>query len=165
MPNLKGAIPKASIATGNAKGLLERARRIALRSRKHGDLEQALELLRRAASKGSEEADYAIGTWYAFGIVLPKDASRAVKYFRRAAAKKYRPAMFNLAIAFETGQGVKRDPERAFKLYVKCARDGDRDAAKSVYRCLYHGIGVRRDRLIAELIADFIDKGFSCKRV
>jgi TPR repeat protein len=164
MPVLRGTIPKVSRATGPAKDLLERARQLALKS-KHGDsLGRALALLQEAAGSGSEEADYAIGTWYAFGKCLPKNEAKAVKHFKRAARKKYGPAMFDLAVSYETGRGVQKDPSRAFSLYVQAAREGDLEAAKSVYRCLYHGIGVARNRPIAELVADLIDGTFARKR-
>jgi uncharacterized protein len=158
---LRATVPKASRASGSAKALLERARRLALKSADTESLDGALALLREAATKGSAEADYAIGTWYGFGKYLAQNDEKAVAHFKRAARKKYGPAMFNLASSYETGRGVRKDLARAFNLYVQAAREGDLEAARAVYRCLYHGIGVARNRLLAELVADFIDGKFS----
>jgi uncharacterized protein len=148
----------------NPKGiLLARARKLALMPGGKG-LNRAFALLKEAASAGNYEADYAIGTWYAFGKHVPQSDEMAVKYFKRAARKKYGPAMFDLAMCYETERGVARDLPRAFELYVQAAREGDKDAGTSVYRCLYHGIGVSRNRKLAELVADMIDHRFARKR-
>jgi len=161
---LKPAVPKISKASGPEKELLERARRLALKSADSESLDRALALLREAAKKGSGEADYAIGTWYGFGKHLPQSDEKAVRRFKRAARKKHGPAMFNLAFSYETGRGVPKDLARAFGLYVQAAQEGDLEAADSVYRCLYHGIGVARNRPLAELVADLTDGTFARKR-
>ena len=159
------AVPKIRRASGPGKDLLGHAKRLALRSETGGRLDRALALLRQAARNGSGEADYAIGTWYAFGKGLPRNDEKAVRHFKRAARKKYSPALFNLGVAYETGRGgVRKDPTHAFKLYVQAARQGDFEAANSVYRCLYHGIGVARSKLAAELFADLLDGTFARKR-
>jgi uncharacterized protein len=170
LPNVKRvpnvSKPKSTVRTQRINApekLVERARRLASGSPSGERKEQALQLLRQAASSGSAEANYAIGTWYAFGDTLPQDYKRAALYFKRAARKGYGPALYDLAYSHEAGLGVRKDLGRAFKLYVRAAREGDLDGAKSVYRCVYHGIGIDRDRTLAELIADFYDGTFERK--
>lgn len=160
-----GKSPKSSgVANRRTRALLDRARRLALNAHAGQPLDGALALLRKAAENGSEEAEYAIGTWYAFGEWLPQSDEKAAKHFKRAARKNYGPALFNLAVCFETGRGVRKDLSRAFGGYVRAAREGDVEAAHSVYRCLYYGIGVPRDKAIAELVGDLVDGTFASKR-
>lgn len=134
--------------------LIERARRMVLRSKSRAQLESALNLLKQAAAADNPEAHYAIGTWYLFGRVLKKDAKKAAKHFSTAAAKGSRSAMFDLALLNEKGHGVPKNLRRAYGLYIRAAQQGDEDAMKSVVRCLYHGIGTARDKLAAILLED-----------
>jgi TPR repeat protein len=161
---VKATVPKASRPSEPAKDLLKRASKLALKDADSESLDRALALLRKAASKGSGEAEYAIGTWYGFGKHLPQSDEKAIQHFKRAARKKYGPALFNLASSYETGRGVRKDLARAFSFYVQAAREGDLEAANAVHRCLYHGIGVPRNKPLAELVADFIDGTFSRRK-
>ncbi len=154
---------KANRIPASAQELVQRAGRFALKS-DSVSLDRAVALLREAASKGSAEADYAIGTWYGFGKHLPQDDQKAIKHFKRAAKKKFPAALFNLAYCHEVGRGLPKDPARAFTLYVEAAREGDRDAASAVYRCLFWGIGVTQNRPLAKLIQDLIDGEFARKQ-
>jgi TPR repeat protein len=146
--------------TGSEK-LLEEARRLATDARSQSEFENALRVLKSAAKAGNAEAHYAIGTWYLFGRVVPKDPRKAAPHLKYAAKRGVPSAQFDLAILYETGRGVAKDKKRAFALYVQSAQNGDRDAIDSVVRCLYHGIGVARSKLVSDLIADFAAGGIN----
>lgn len=143
--------------SSTTKSLVNRARRLAAKARTKQDFANALELLKRAAIAGSAEAHYAIGTWYLFGRVLPKDLKKAARHLKIAAADGDASAMFDLALLYETGRGVSKNAARAYQLYVRAAQKGDADATKSVIRCLYHGIGAPRNKLASELVEDLFE--------
>ena len=105
----------------------------------------AVPLLEFASRQGLAEAQYALGSWYLYGVVVPRDLARANRLFTKAAAAGQRDAAFNLAVTFETGQGRRRNLRRAFRLYQAAAAGGDQDALLEVARCLYYGIGTRRN--------------------
>jgi TPR repeat protein len=135
----------------DAELLLERARTLAL-SRKGSEKSEALRLLRAASRMGSAEASYAIGTWYLYGRVVPKNLAEASRYFAIAARRRHPSALFDLAVMYERGQGVRKNLRRAFALYIQAADLGDSDAMKSVVRCVFHGIGFVRAPELGRLI-------------
>lgn len=125
------------------------ALRLAQRKR-NSDLPKILALLRRAVAANYGPAEYALGTWYLFGVAVPKNRKRAAELFRRAAAKGVADAAYDLAVSYELGVGVSKSSSKAFQLYKRAARLGDHKAEYEVGRCYCWGIGVRRDQRRAE---------------
>ena len=135
--------------------LLEKARGLAS-VRSNSSRQEALRLLQLAARRGNAEANYAIGTWYLYGRVVPKDYKLAAKYLDIAARKNFAPALFDSALLYEKGNGVKKNLRIAFERYLEAANLGDTDALKSVARCVYYGIGTTAIPKLGRLIQSTI---------
>src|SRR5258708_14866804 len=74
---------------------------------------RALSLLESGAKQGDPRCEYALGTWYLFGVCVRKNFARAADLFEAAAASGNTDAQFYLAICYERGRGRKRDVRRA----------------------------------------------------
>ncbi|MER8929068.1 tetratricopeptide repeat protein [Mesorhizobium sp. M0859] len=70
---------------------------------------------RLSADQGFAPAQNDLGTMYASGRGVPKDASDAAKWFQLAADRGFVPAQYNLAVMYETGHGMPQDDVQALK--------------------------------------------------
>lgn len=86
-----------------------------------GDYENALRLIRPAATQGNAVAAHYMGLMYAEGQAVERDPTRAAASFRFAADKGYAPAQVKIAEFYTTGWGVPRDPVQAVKWYTLAA--------------------------------------------
>ncbi len=73
----------------------------------------ALERFRKACTAGYAPSCNGVGTMYAEGRGVAKDAVEAVRWFRSSCAKDASTGCEHLAQAFETGRGVAKDPAAA----------------------------------------------------
>lgn len=116
------------------------------------DLEKVFSLLTEAAEADHPDAAAAIGSWYANGKHVKKDAKKAVYWFRKAAEMGSHEGFFGLAVALHQGKGgLSKDLPAAFQNYLRAAIRGDQEAIREVGRCYWHGFGIDKDRELAEI--------------
>lgn len=112
---------------------------------KAGDLAAAAPLIRSAADAGHAEAQFTLGTMYAFGQGVEQSKSEARAWFERAAQQDHPRALYNLGLYSERGIGGPKDMGRAIFWYRRGARAGDAQAAYNAGHILLTGDGVPRD--------------------
>jgi TPR repeat protein len=110
-----------------------------------GDFAAALPLIRSAADAGHADAQYTLGTMYAFGDGVPLSKTDARHWFERAGAQNHPRALFNLGLYHERGIGVPKDMVRALTWYRRGAAAGDAQAAYNAGHMMLTGDGVPRD--------------------
>lgn len=114
------------------------------------NLPEALELLKRSVTRGYAPAQYALATWYLFGVGVGRDAAKAVGLFRKASSK-VADAAYDLAVSYEKGVGVSKDVQAAFRYYSKAAKLGDHQSEYELARCYRWGIGTLKNPAKMEL--------------
>ena len=87
-------------------------------------LEEARDLLRRAAEGDDLKGTYNYGVALSQGLGGPVDAAGALRAFERAAARGHPGAASNLAGWYERGQSVAKDEAKARALYARAAELG-----------------------------------------
>lgn len=115
------------------------------------DLKATFSKLELALAAGSAEAAYALGSWYANGVHVRKNARKAHDLFVKAAKGGVPEALFNLGYAYEAGKFGAVDEPAAYLAYLEAATLGDMDAMYEVARLLRHGIGIPKDVEAAEI--------------
>ena len=101
--------------------------------------------VRKAAEKGDAQAQYDLGSMYAKGVGVAKDAQQAVVWYRKAADQGVAPAQYNVGFMYESGYGVPHDAQQAVLWYRKAA---DQGLARAQYRLgatYARGLGVAKD--------------------
>lgn len=116
---------------------------------KRGRNRAVVRLLRRAASAGYTDAQYALGTWILNGVGTKPDAAEAVRLFTRAASAGHASAAFDLAVCLELGKGCRRSLARALYWFLEAARSGEPAAFVEVARHYYFALGTRRNLALA----------------
>lgn len=111
---------------------------IAKSFQKNGDVSNAFEWLHRAASHGSAEALFWLGT----GHYDRHEFSDAMRLFYAAAEKGLPSAQYNLAVMLMNGQGTPRSPEKAVTLLREAAHAGMLSAQSMLGNILCQGDGV-----------------------
>lgn len=112
---------------------------------KAGDFSAAVPLIRAAAEAGHAEAQYTLGTMYAFGQGVGQSKPDARTWFERAARQEHPRALYNLGLYSERGIGGPKDMARAVAWYRRGAAAGDAQAAYNGGHILLTGDGVPRD--------------------
>lgn len=119
------------------------------------DFAKAIELYKRAAKSGDEEAACKalgnLGYCYYYGRSVPVDLSRAFSYYLKGALYYEDPVcLYKLGDMYRYGDFVERDEAFAVGLYWKasynCEEEGTRgDLCRKLGECYLEGIGVERD--------------------
>src|SRR5258708_118816 len=76
---------------------------------------EAVKWYRKAAEQNYAEAQWSLGTCYAYGQGVSKDEVEAVKWYRKAAEQNYAQAQNNLSVSYAKGRGVAKDHVYAYK--------------------------------------------------
>lgn len=143
--------PQASLGARRLTGRADYKRALELaQDDLTGNLPEALGLLKRAVTRGYAPAQYALATWYLFGVGVGRDASKAVGLFRKASSK-VADAAYDLAVSYEKGVGVKKDVRAAFRYYSRAAKLGDHQSEYELARCYRWGIGTLKNPVKTEL--------------
>jgi uncharacterized protein len=86
------------------------------------DPKQAFELLTRAATAGSPEAQFELAKLYEQGIGVDPDPKRALDLYQQAADQDYADAINDLGFMhYQGGLGLAPDPEVALKFFERAA--------------------------------------------
>ena len=82
------------------------------------------ERLQLAASQGDASALFEIGSRYADGRTLPRDAKAAAQFFEAAAKQGHAPSQYRLASLHREARIPAPDKQRAFELFQQAAEVG-----------------------------------------
>lgn len=107
-----------------------------------GKFTEAVPLIRQAAESGHAQAQFALGTMYAFGDGVPQSKTEARLWYEKAAAQSHPTALYNLGLYYDKGIGVAQDRVRALGYYKRGADAGDGQAAFNAGQLLVTGEGV-----------------------
>lgn len=92
------------------------------------EYKKAVECYEKAATKGYDCAQVALGYCYVRGLGVVKDAKEGVKWYRKAAEQGNKTAQRNLGICYILGNGTTKDYNEAEKWLRKAADQGDEEA-------------------------------------
>jgi TPR repeat protein len=110
-----------------------------------GKFSDAAPLIRQAAEGGYAQAQFALGSMYAFGDGVPQSKTEARLWYEKAAAQSHPVALYNLGLYYDKGIGVAQDRVRALGYYKRGADAGDGKAAFNAGQLLVTGDGVTPD--------------------
>lgn len=119
-------------ASGNETARLELGQRLLTQNPPGSDgCERGLELLRQAATRGSQApaARWLLGNFYLKNLALPDNIAQACYWMELAARSGVGPALDRMANLYLHGVGVKFRPERALALLKRLAGAGFKRAA------------------------------------
>ena len=117
-----------------------------------GNINAALVLWRPLAERGDADAQFALGTLYYAGLVVPVDYTESSYWFLRAAEQGYGAAQYNLGNAYKRGEGVRANSKMAVQWWRKAAQQ-DFAAAQYNLASAYHtGDGIARDEARAMVL-------------
>ena len=132
-PSSETPATKTSNAPGRNDGSAEYAQGTAADARK--DYAQSMQWYQKAAAKGNADAEFRIGTLYAFGRGVPEDDAEGLRWYKKAAAQGNVIAASNIGYFYEHGfGGVPKDDAEALRWYQKAAAQGDDGAKAAVAR-------------------------------
>ena len=100
---------------------------------------------RLLAENGDTEAQFNLGTMYAFGYGVAQDYKEAVKWYRKAAEQGDVAAQYNLGLAYTLGHGIVQDYKEAVKWYRKAAEQGLAEAQYNLGVMYDKGRGIAQD--------------------
>ena len=92
-----------------------------LDAQKRGDYATAAKEFRHSAKQGYSPSQFALGSMYAAGQGVPRDAAEAARWYRRAAEQGILLAQTNLGVMYAKGDGVLQDYKAAVHWYRRAA--------------------------------------------
>jgi len=119
------------------------------------DYAKALDLYRKAAEGGDDQAQEVLGSIYTSGPysdwrkVAPADLSQGVGWLRRAVESDNPNAEYSLASLYESGRGVIQDYTEAIRLYRLAAEQGHSDSQYVLGGMYLRGEGVAANPILA----------------
>jgi TPR repeat protein len=116
-----------------------------------GDYGTAFHFIQPLAEQGDAEAQYKLGTMYAYGLFVPKNDAEAIKWFQKAADQGIPEAQLNLGLLYYNGQGVPQDYAEVVKWFRKAADQGYATAQNNLGALYYNGQGVPQDYILAHM--------------
>ena len=81
--------------------------------------------LEKAALKGNTDAQYLLGSAYAYGAIVERNFSLAAKWLKMAADNHNVRACANLATLYKMGLGVEKNEKEAERLLDFCRAKGE----------------------------------------
>ncbi len=110
------------------------------------DLDQAIELMVKAAKAGDPDAQTELGGFYSHGQAgFTQNKITAVEWYRKAAEQGDILGQFNLATAYQTGGGVDQDDALAYEWFKKAADQGFPDAIAQIGFFSLKGQGTKKN--------------------
>lgn len=94
---------------------------------------EALSWLEKAVAQNSEEADFALGSFYLDEETGLQDFLKAATLFEKASEKGNLSAKNVLAVLYFAGKGVPKDPEKSLKLLKAAVEKGDRESSTTLF--------------------------------
>ena len=96
---------------------------------------QAVQYFKKSADAGHDEAQFALGDCYRFGLGVTQDNSESLKWYAKSAEQGNSRAQFEVACCFYHGEGVNKDHDTAIKFYL-CAENQSNLAAIEMLKFL-----------------------------
>lgn len=109
------------------------------------DPKKAIEWYRKAADKGSADAQFSLGLMALTGDGMPASEEEAAKMFRKAADKGNAAAAYNLGLLYMQGRKIQQDMKQAAHWFEIAAERDQEDAQYALAVLLKSGTGVERD--------------------
>ncbi|MCD8291076.1 MAG: zinc-ribbon domain-containing protein [Prevotella sp.] len=103
--------------------------------------DKPLEVIVKAAKKGTAAAQSELGFHYFQGNSIPQDYDEAVKWFWEAAKQGDAAGEYGLGICYYYGKGISQNNKEAAKWIKKAAEQGLKDAQYDIGLCYEFGIG------------------------
>ncbi|MDR1827727.1 MAG: sel1 repeat family protein [Methylobacteriaceae bacterium] len=100
------------------------------------DKSKAFQWYKTAAGHGDRDAQYCLGSMYAYSQGVHEDTAEALKWYRAAAEQGHAKAQFALSTMYLFGQGVPEDKTEALKWHKTAAEQGDA-VVQFLLACLY----------------------------
>ena len=102
---------------------------------KESDPEETVMLLKAAAEKEGDLANYILGMMYKEGDRVPQDDEEAVRRFKAASSEEgYWDANYELGLMYETGEGVPQNDDEAIFWYKRAVDRSCTDPEKALHR-------------------------------
>jgi TPR repeat protein len=110
-----------------------------------GDHVGALQLLNDAAGRGDPDAQALLGSFYVYGMGVPRDDAQALAWYRKAAEQGHLEGYYNVGVLLQNGRGTAKDLAAAAEMYRRAAELGHTSAAFNLGVLYADGEGVARD--------------------
>jgi TPR repeat protein len=124
------------------------------------DYAKAVELFRKSADMGNDNAQNDLGNCYLYGNGVPQDYKKAAEWHRKSADQGHEFAQYNLANSYYNGEGIPQDYKKASEWYRKSADQGNADAQRCLGVSYDNGNGVPQDyKKAAEWYRKAADQG------
>ena len=122
---------------GNAQ--LDKANQYYLGNNLNKDYSKALELYKKAASNGIDEANFSLGLMHHYGKGKLVSYEEAYDYYYKSALNNNPEAQFNLGLMERYGLGRPINLENAFNWFKKSSRQ---QVSKNRYQCEAFRVGL-----------------------
>ena len=109
------------------------------------DIDQAIELLRRASNLGQSDAQHLLGMVLVQGRGVDKDPAAAMPWLRRSINQGNPNAMIFMSRCYIEGEGVEADPDAAFELATRAIETGSSRALMQLAHLHAAGHGTEPD--------------------
>jgi|GEM_PF-3665971 len=113
------------------------------------DMDEAVILLNKSASREFSKAQYLLGVMYKNGQGVEQDLEQAFQWFRRAAQNQNAQGQYSLAVMYAKGDGVVQDPVYSAKWFHKAAEQGNAAAQGDLGYIYYNGTGVEKNYVLS----------------
>ena len=97
---------------------------------------EGLQLLKRAADLGHNDARFELGVFYFEGLLVRQNLEKAVDLFMLSASNGHDNAQYHLGCCYDKGIGVIKDSKKAYDFWKQSADLGNLDAQYSL-GCYY----------------------------
>jgi len=117
------------------------------------DRARALKLYAQAAQAGNRDAQFLLGTVYAYGLAGVKDEALALTWFNKAARQGHVTAQFQLGTRYRDGVGVLADMSLA-DMWLRLAAEGGHPLAGEARAALEKKMSAAERREAERLYAE-----------
>jgi len=112
--------------------------------------EQAMNILKRAASVGDPSANYQLSQQYFAGnLGKPQDYAGGIPYLLKAAESGHIDALSQAGAVYANGIGVKKDMAKAFGYFRRAAEQGHVFGTYLAAQMANEGVGTKKDFALA----------------
>lgn len=113
-------------------------------------IEQGVELIRKAANGGHAVAMCELATHYLNGTGVQKDGQQALAWFQKSAALGVVQAQCNIGLMYSQGLGIATNPQEAVKWFSLAANAGNSQAMMNLALAYTQGNGVEKNTDLAK---------------
>jgi len=111
------------------------------------DFKQAIHWYQLAANQGDAEAQYELGTFYFYGVVVERSLPEAFRFTLMAGEQGLAKAQLEVGSFYESGFGCKKAPGEAIRWYQLAAEQNLLPAILKMATRYHRGKGVPKSKL------------------